>query len=185
MTFTSRGTHAQKGFSGSMHFSSNIDADLQERMFWVISSLLEDAFGNQACYKRLVHLCNQVNAQSGEQRTIPNTPSSCIWFSILPKQEEFHVDKNMVGPIFLLTTFLKSIPGSAYFCFISENGNAYKHVVQPGTIAAGIWGALAHGNLSLDALARKERMSWTIYCDHRVFGRNYKCVARKVDEVEK
>ena len=173
----SGGGHAnkQKGISGSIHDGriARRHPELTKQIREVILEILEVAFGNKLWYRRQVHLCQKLNQQSGEERTIG--PASGFWLSTRPKHEAVHCDYNICGAIFVLSTY-SSTAGTAALCHLSEAGNVGKCHLVPGMVVGGTWGSRAHANNKVDATVMQERMSWNIYIDKRVFGSNYVCL---------
>lgn len=173
----SGGSHACKteGISGSIHDAkaAKENKDLKVQVWDTIVGVLHDAFHNELWFRRQVHLCAQLNKQSGEERTIPNSPISGIWMSFEGREEAIHCDRNIVGAIFVLSLYQPE-PGSATLCVMSEGGNVKKVALLPMKVLGGTWGATSHCNLGLDHHATEFRRSWTLYLDGRVFGRNYK-----------
>jgi hypothetical protein len=144
--------------------------------FDLIASILQEAFGDLRWYRSMVHLCKQLNTQSGEQRTIPNAPISGIWLTLSSRGDDQALcASNIVGPIFLLSTS-SSCPGKVELCFISKKGHAYKHALMPGLVLGGTWGSLTHSYVDADGVAEEQCISWTFFLDYRVFGANYKLV---------
>jgi hypothetical protein len=179
ISVTDGGAHGNKecGYSGGIHcgFTLKSQPDLRRRVHSLIKSILDEAYGKVLWYRRMVHLCDRLNKESGEERTIPGTPLSGIWWATVTKKDAVHCDQNIVGPIFVLSTF-EAKRGSASLCFLSDSGRRTQFTLQPGKIMGGRWGSNPHFNRNMDPNAQACRMSWTLYLDKRVFGNNYKFV---------
>ena len=174
------GSHADKskGVSGSIHFANFVKSrpDLRRRLYCLFQTILSESFGQEAWYKRLLHLTTKLNFDSGEIRTIPGLPISAFWLTQQPRDEAVHCDRNVVGSTFLLTT--KSVQGAAV-CMCSPSGKFSTHQLQLGQILAGQWANFAHCNLKVTNKDCETRTSWTIYLDRRVFSERYLYVEPK------
>ena len=177
LSVVSGGIYARGGYSGSIHCASLLKSHpaLRDVLWSSIRQLLEDAFGNLAWYKRAAHVCQRLNSDSGEERTVPGCPVSGIWLTLKTKQEAIHCDRNIVGPIFVFSTY-QGTEGEGALCTLSPNGNAKKCWLAPGMVLGGTWGSSSHCNLRVNDATKACRTSWTIYLDERVFGSNYKFV---------
>ena len=176
----SGGVHSCKdsGISGSIHLAKLLKRrdDLRKESIHLFSKLLHHAFGNKAWFQRMTLLCKRLNEDSNEERTIPGTPVSGIWFTKHPREEKIHCDGNVVGATFVLTTFEGN---GATLCMSSPNQTLKKCKLSPGTILAGKWANWAHCNTKINAVTAENRTSWTLYLDGRAFFRSYKYVTPK------
>lgn len=169
------GTHARNGYSGSIHrakAAKSIPRDLHKQICDLISTILLDAYGDTAWFRRMERLCSRLNSESKEERCVQGSVFSAIWLNMIPKEEAIHCDENIVGPIFTFSTY----PGKSLVT-MSENERLCTTIQRPGVILGGLWGSYPHCNLGItESSARAGKISWVLYLDKRVFGKNYKYV---------
>jgi hypothetical protein len=164
--------------SGSIHsakFMKN-KPELRKRLYALIRDMLQEAYGNTGWFKRLLFLCNRLNEETKEERTIEGTPISVIWLTCLPKHEKVHCDKNVVGATFLFTT--KDIAGGK-LVFPSPTRKVGTYQVNTNEIIAGKWAEFPHCNAVNSKHVCETRSSWTVYLDYRVFGKSWHFVYPK------
>jgi hypothetical protein len=115
-----------------------------------------------------MELCERLNEESGEPRTVPGLPFSALWLTMNPKEDNVHCDENVCGCTILFTT--QSFKGSE---LVVMNGNKriLTRQLKRGQILYGNWANHAHCNHKVDAA--EFRTSWTLYLDYRVFSKKY------------
>lgn len=182
-TLVSGGTHSEKPvFSGSIHDGPAhrvVGEELKLQIRDLVHRILEGSYGSTPWYKRVVHLNMLLNHQTKEERTIPGSIFSSIWLNIIPKKEAVHIDQNIVGPIFAFsTTRGKSL------VVTSKGGMIYPIVQEAGVIVGGLWGSYPHCNIRIcEEFFAGDRLSWVIYLDQRLFGKNYRYVRSKHEKI--
>jgi hypothetical protein len=169
---------ANKGILGSLHSADVVKdrPDLRKRIVDLFTEILEEFYGDQAWYKRLLCLTTQLNEETGECRTIPGLPLSGLWLTEKPNKERVHCDTNVVGATFLVTT--SDVKGPT-LCLSTPTRKLAKHDMKPGIILAGSWANYAHWNSKVDEGDEhpgNSRTSWTLYLDERVFCTKYKYI---------
>jgi hypothetical protein len=67
---------ANNGISGSLHAADVVKGrpELRKRIAELFTEILEELYGDQAWYKRLLCLTTKLNEETGESRTIPGLP---------------------------------------------------------------------------------------------------------------
>jgi hypothetical protein len=163
---------ANKGISGSLHSADVVKGRpaLRKRIVDLFTEILEESYGDQAWYKRLLCLTTKLNEETGESRTIPGLPLSGLWLTEKPNEERVHCDTNVVGATFLLTT--SDVDGST-LCLSSPTGQLGKYNLKPGVILAGGWANYSHCNSKVDERPGNFRTSWTLYLDGRAFSKRW------------
>jgi hypothetical protein len=161
-----------KGISGSLHTADVVKGrpDLRKRIADLFTEILEELYGGQAWYKRLLCLTTKLNEETGESRTIPGLPLTGLWLTEKPNEERVHIDTNVVGATFLLTTGV--VEGST-LCLSDPKGQLGKYHLKPGVILGGGWANYSHCNSKVDERPGNFRTSWTLYLDGRAFSKRW------------
>jgi hypothetical protein len=131
---------------------------------------------------RAVHLClcmcmccTPLTAPVHQGRRIPGTPVSALWWTLCPKGEFAHHDKNVRGVSFVLTS--RTVEGGSIA--VQEPGKpARQHHLKAGEVMYGQWAQGAHCNEKMPPSVvggplKGRRRSWTLYLDYRVLASNY------------
>jgi hypothetical protein len=169
------GLGGRGGYSGSIHVSAfaKKNPNLAYRACSLANDILDAAFGHDLWYRRAKAYCERVNLQSGEQRTIPGTVFSNIWFTTKTSEGSVHIDHNVVGPAFVMSSY---VPNGNEGSLVMKSPRA-KHAccvqLRPGVVVGGGWARHEHCNTNIKAKTVEHRTSWVIYLDKRVFGSNY------------
>jgi hypothetical protein len=101
-----------KGISGSIHMASMVKGDpkLRNEIIKCIRGIIIPTLGEEAWFKKQMELCERLNEESGEPRTVPGLPFSALWLTMNPKEDNVHCDENVCGCTILFTT--QSFKGS-------------------------------------------------------------------------
>jgi hypothetical protein len=116
-----------------------------------------------------------LTARVHQERLIPGTPVSALWWTMCPKGEFAHHDKNVRGVSFVLTS--RTVEGGGIA--VQEPGKpAQRHQLKAGEIMYGQWAQGAHCNERMPPSVvggplKGRRRSWTLYLDYRVLARNF------------
>ena len=173
------GRHASKstGVSGSIHpcpMARNSPAEYAS-MISLLRGILEDCYGSCLWYKRLCRLCEHLNDESTEPRTLPGLPVSGVWYSTKTRKEKIHVDRNICGAIFTFSTY--AVRGKAKLAILAPGGGLLRTFdLSPRSVLGGRWGSSPHCNVNVDAHVTSTRTSWTLYLDAKVFSAKYKYI---------
>ena len=99
------------------------------------------AFGHLAWYKRALAICEKLNRETKEMRTLPNMPVSGIW--ICNHSSTPHYDRHDGGPAFVIGL------NDLSFEMVDQKLNYRKHCLHPGEALGGSWSWRAHSGKSL------------------------------------
>jgi len=164
------------GRSGVIHPSPLLDKNdeliSRDELWKLVKDVLDEMYGKEAWYKRVVHIAAKLNEEARAERCIPGTPVSGIWITTTAKENAVHIDTNVVGPTFVFSVWMDD-HNPVYLNVCSPDGRHNKKARLNGKVAAGLWASFPHCNIGTNE-NNVLRHSWTCYMDQHVFSLLYR-----------
>ena len=162
--------NADEGVSGSLHINSNLvdwnrpmpeEVHLQNEIMETISDIIVEAFGRTPWFKKAMENYSNIP----DECMIPGRriPATCIWLTRDPEGGKFHVDYNIIAPIFAIYPWTVEEGGD--LVVLQDNGEPQHIPTVGGTVVGGRFAHYPHGNRCIDE--KVPRHSYIVYFDRR------------------
>lgn len=150
-------------YSGTIQLKTFDNPEVQQLQVEVTATLtacIEEAFGKAHWFKVTKECFRKVPIN----RRLPDSslPGSNIWWSWNDHKSKPHIDRNAVGPCFVLTPC--TYHGAELLC------GDLKIPLKAGQVVGGAWQQLPHCN---DKLLSGDRYSFVVYFDYRMLQDTY------------